>query len=142
MPITQKVDEMLKLADEVAEAIQSCKELVKTSHASLQIPLDENLEEKVKQALRSWMTSKVTPTRSKLRICEGRISRIDIVLAKFRGEAEKNKRAELIAELKPSLLEKVKAGGGESINEFEATVKAAENDVLPFYRGCTKPRSE
>jgi len=73
---------------------------------------------------------------------DARLTRVEKLIATYRGNLKKNQQAELLNQLKPELMEKVKSGSGESVQILEDLVKAAELDVEPFYRGCKAPVSE
>jgi len=135
------VDEMIELADKANEAIDSFKESMAAAKKAL-MPIDESLDAEVKKALTTFLVAKVKKPILTLSQFQSRLTRVEQLVAKYMGDVKKNKLAELVAELKPQLLEKVKNTTGDAIQVFEDLVKAAETDIQPFARGCKRPASE
>lgn len=135
------VDEMTELAEKTNEAIGSFKEAMASAKAAL-MPIEEGLDVEVKKKLTAFLSAKVKKPILTLSLYSSRLLKAEQLVAKYMATVKKNKIAELVAQLKPGLLEKVKNSTGDAIRVFEDAVKAAETDIEPFARGCKRPASE
>merc|ERR1719359_1958634 len=107
------------------------------------MPIDTSLDEDAQKQLKAFLTAQVKKPMSQLTLLEARLVKSENIVTKYRSEADKNRRAELVEKLKPQLLEKIKNSSvTDAIRELEETVAACEEDIMPFARGCRKPPSE
>lgn len=128
----QSVDEMLTLATEVDEAVESAKVVLQSAKETIQ-PSDETVDPLIKAEVQAFLTLESKKLEARLGQFEQRLRRASNLVAQYRKEANKKRDEELVEGMKEEMLEKVK-GAADAVESAEDSVTHAEKSVEPFVR--------
>eukprot|EP00933_Yihiella_yeosuensis_P026324 TRINITY_DN2042_c3_g1_i1.p1 TRINITY_DN2042_c3_g1~~TRINITY_DN2042_c3_g1_i1.p1 ORF type:complete len:659 (-),score=221.24 TRINITY_DN2042_c3_g1_i1:114-2090(-) len=122
-------DEMLLLSAEVEVAVETAKSCIETARGLL-VPSCDDLDEAIKAEVDAFIANETKVHQVKLGQYENRLRRVSNLVDQYRKKLKQAKDQEIIAELKPQLLESIKALDLESLVEsVNAVMKEAETKV-------------
>lgn len=148
MPLSKNkaTKERLPLCDEVEAAIVAAKVIVGEAKTLVCPPTeDEGIDEKIKAEFDAWLRSEVKRPIIRLGQLENRLGRVSNISRNFRRDIGKVAAAAVLAELKPKLLEKVKAKADSNatmLAKVDQAIKAAEKAIEPFVKSRGLEASE